>query len=523
MTATDPQPGPDTAPDEILARTRASARAKARAAAIAVAHPGGRLLRLRIWRMPLGQLSAARLFRGGRPGDTGRLPRYAGLFVLGAAAIWVPISAYLATAPLRFTSDLSLILPGAGASASVNLDQIGQASSSSASPFASSSISPTETYKRLLGADRILSAASTAMGMAQKEYGQPRIELVDQTGLIRVQIVGNSPEDARARGEALLGAFYRELDALRGDEQFRRTDGESGALEEYKTAVTATRAEISRLQRETGLISAAQYAALVSETDALRARTRDLSAALAEKIRNVAALEEAAGLGPRQAAAALKLNADAEYAGLLAAKGAAAATASAAIAAYGPNHPERRAAEAALATARDRLLAHAVTVTGLSEDEAGRLDLAPAGPDRAALLKDLVTEAAARDGMQAELAAMQERLAGDEARVLALIEPAARLEDSERNFSVAEAVFASALARTKTSKADLYASYPLVQVLEDPSLPVEPSSPKRKLALAAGVAATLFLLTGLILAWLRRPLIGRLLSGPGDAPGEATA
>ena len=90
----------------------------------------------------------------------------------------------------------------------------------------------------------------------------------------------------------------------------------------------------------------------------------------------------------------------------------------------------------------------------------------------------------------------------------------------DSDFSVAEAVFASAMARTQTSKADLYASYPLVQVLEDPSLPDEPSSPKRKLALAAGIAATVFLLMGLFLAWLRRPLISRLLA-EGDAAMSA--
>ena len=88
---------------------------------------------------------------------------------------------------------------------------------------------------------------------------------------------------------------------------------------------------------------------------------------------------------------------------------------------------------------------------------------------------------------------------------------AARLEDLQRDFSVAEAVFASAIARTQSSKTDIYASYPLVQVLEDPSLPDGPSSPKRKLAVVAGVAATVLLLFSLSLAWIRLALIRRLL------------
>jgi uncharacterized protein involved in exopolysaccharide biosynthesis len=91
---------------------------------------------------------------------------------------------------------------------------------------------------------------------------------------------------------------------------------------------------------------------------------------------------------------------------------------------------------------------------------------------------------------------------------------AAEMKDLERDFSVAEAVFASAIARAQSSKLDVYASYPLVQVLENPSLPTKPSSPNRKLALMAGIAATLMLLFSLAMGWIRIVLISRLLTKP---------
>ena len=94
---------------------------------------------------------------------------------------------------------------------------------------------------------------------------------------------------------------------------------------------------------------------------------------------------------------------------------------------------------------------------------------------------------------------------------------AAEMQDLERDFSVSEAVFVSAIARTESSKSDVYASYPLVQVLEDPSLPDRPSSPNRKLALAAGIAATLMMLFGLSLGWIRNALLSRLLVKPKSA------
>ena len=72
-------------------------------------------------------------------------------------------------------------------------------------------------------------------------------------------------------------------------------------------------------------------------------------------------------------------------------------------------------------------------------------------------------------------------------------------------------MFATAIARTQSTKSDVYASYPLVQVLENPSLPDRPSSPNRKLAIAAGGAATIMMLLGLTLGWIRSALIGRLV------------
>ena len=464
-----------------------------------------------LMRLPLRQLSFARLLRGGRLGDLGRLPRYAGIFAVGAVCIWAPIYGYLSTAPLRYTSSFSLILPGSGASASVNLDSIGQASSFANSPFASSSVSPTETYKRLLAAERIVVAAAQTMSMQRRDFGQPRVELVDQTGLIHVSIVGGAPEDARARGEALLASFFAEIEALRADEATTREISAGAAIEEYRNSVLATREEISRLQRDNGLISTSQYEALVAETDALAQRVRDLDATLQDRTNAVRALESSLGLTPRLAAAALRLHADIEFAALVKEMSERAADLSQARSKYGEAHPEvltaREGHEAASAEARRR----AAMLTGLTDTELSALDLSHVG-NRAALLSDLVTSESQRAGLAAELAALTERLRTAEARRVELIEPAARLEDLQRDFAVAEAVFASAMARSQTTKTDLYASYPLVQVLEDPSLPVDPTSPKRKLAAVAGIAATVFLLIGLTLGWIRRPLIDRLLA-----------
>lgn len=464
-----------------------------------------------LWRSPLGKLSLRRLLRGGRLNDAGRLPRYAGILMLGASAIWAPILGYLGSAPVRYASDMSLILPGAGVSASVNLNEIGQASSYATSAFSSNSISPTETYKRLIAADRILSAAAASMQMQTRDFGAPRITLVDQTGLIHLQMTGNSPQDAQKRGQAVLHAFFTELDRLRTDEQQTREGGGMGAIREYHASVQATRDAIANLQRESGLYTAEQYKEQVAATDRLRADTDTLQAELDKRTGAVTKLSEKLRLGPDQAAAALKLFADAEYLALVQQMSDSAAELAGLSARFGTRHPEVSRAAAAYQTEQAKSLARAVALTGLPVEVLERIDLAPDGA-RAELLAELVRQETERAGLAAQVAGMTARLSHEDSRVKHLAPLAARLEDLQRDFAVAEAVFASAIARSQSTKSDIYASYPLVQVLEDPTMPEHPSSPNRKLALLAGIAATFFLLIGLALGWGRGAIIGMILA-----------
>ncbi|MDP5085539.1 MAG: hypothetical protein NWQ23_08980 [Yoonia sp.] len=457
-----------------------------------------------------------RALMGGRLSDLGRLPRYMAFALLGCGLIWAPITGYLKTAPLSYKSSTSLILPGSGASASLNLSGIGQASSYASSAFASSAVSPTETYKRLLNADRILAAAAQSLGIEQYQLGSPRVQLVDQTSLIHVEMTGRSPVEAQARANAILDAFFTELDALRSDEVSTREYSGLQAIADYRDSVASTRSEIASLQNESGLLSVAQYAALVDRHLMLEAQVLDRAALLSEKSAAVARLEAKLGLDVQIAAATLKLFADSGYLALLAETSRFEAELAEATAHYGTRHPEVQAAQDSRDTALHAALGLAQRITGLPADRVAQLDLAPQGA-RAELLAELLRMDAERAGAAEEHATLLDRLENSQADLNAKAAAASELQDLERDFSVAEAVFASAIARAQSSKSDVYASYPLVQVLENPSLPERPSSPNRKLAFAAGIAATFMLFVSLIMGWVRLAVISRLLHQPSGA------
>jgi uncharacterized protein involved in exopolysaccharide biosynthesis len=460
------------------------------------------------WRLIARHLpDSARIFRGGRLADYGRMPRYILLFGLAATGIWMPISAYIRLTAPSYTSEVSLILPGSGAQASVNLAELGQASSSAASAFSSTRVSPTETYKRLLAANRTLAKTADVLDLPQDALGEPRIELVDETSLIHFSMKGGSPEEAKARASHLLEVFPEEIDILRQDELRHREASAQGAIADYEANVADLRDKIAGLQAESGLVSFAHYEDLVGERDALEVKLSDATAARRAQDAQMLALSQKLGLSAELAASNLRLHADPEFQELARTLSESRATLALAQGRFGPRHPKVTSAVQKLSGAEAQLRARSAMVLGgkvIATRSA--LDVAP-DPARAALLAELVELASLCDSLKAQVEQANARIAG-------LAPKATRLDDLSRDYQVAETVFSSALARVDTTKADVYASYPLVQVLADASQPTEPTSPKPLIAFAAGVAATLMILMGLVLAWVRRPLIDKLLTRP---------
>ncbi|WP_299934438.1 hypothetical protein [uncultured Pelagimonas sp.] len=444
---------------------------------------------------------------------TRRNLRYVSMFGMGLVAVWLPSLGYITTATPQFTSQFSLILPGAGSSTSVNLNKFGQASSYANSAFANGSISPTETYKRLIVADRILNAAAMVEQVSREDFGRPKIKLVDQTNLIHVELSADAAPAAQSRARALLASFFAEIDALRQDEIVQRQAGGEDAIADYVTSVRANRTLISDLREDSGLMSADQFKGRVAALEVLAERLQTLNGTAASQASRVANLESALQISAQHAAATLKLFSDEEYRVALAELAEAAALFATAKSKFGARHPERQAAQRTHETAQKAVLTLAASVTGFSMAEVRSLDRAPDGA-RADLLSELVREHATLEALRKEVSTLSAQHRKDAAEIQRLEPVASELEDRQRDFAVAEAVFASAIARSQSSKTDIYASYPLVQVLEDPNLPTRPSSPKTKLVLAAAIAASLMLAIAATLGWYRKALIDRILTRP---------
>ena len=472
----------------------------------------GWLGKLHLYRQTIASMGPYRFLRGGRIRDLGRLPRYAVIFGLGFAGIWTPITGYLVTAHKRYTSEVTLILPGTGVSTSVNLSEIGQASTSANSAYSSTTLSPSVTYKNLLESDGVINAAAKLAHVDPHAYGKPVVKLVDETSLIHFATTGPSPDLARRNSEALKDAFMGQLDLLRDDEIKQRDLSASKTIRNYQISVDGLRTRISALQLQSGLTSAEQYGGIIAGTESLQAQVAETQAALREKEGSVRSLAGLLSVSPQIAALTLKVQADEEAGALTEAAAKAAAGAAELEKQFGPNHPKYLDARARELGLRSRLVARAVALSGLSPEKLRiDVDVSPKG-ERPALLAKLVSTVVERQGLAAQLAARRSELDARRKRIHDLVDTDSKLDALNRDYKIADAVFASALARLNTSKADVFASYPMVQVLEPASLPKSPTSPSVMIAVGAGVAASFLLAVALSMSWVRRPLIDKIVA-----------
>lgn len=443
-------------------------------------------------------------------GSRGRWLRYLMVVMAGVVVFGGLGGAYYFGTAKSYTSGFTLILPGSGAGTSVNLDSLGQADSMTSSPFSSASLSPTQNYKRLLGSDRVRGAAAERLGIPVSALPEARVRLVDLTPLIYVRLTTDDPDRVYASANGLLEAFQAELDSLRQEELDARDVAYRSSIEDYENNVVSTRQAIINFQSQSGLISIEQFQSLVTETDDIQRQLDDMignARSLSARASWIAAMIE---LPEEIASRVLILRGDPTFEAYREALSASAALLASYRNMYGRNHPDMQAETRRHSGLVSALAQRGEELLGVAGYRALRLAEINIDPERAELLRQMVDLSSEASGARTQAVALRNRLIRNRERIDTMASEAAVLEALLREHQVAETVFASALARLDTSRADIFTSYPLVQLLEDPVRPDVPTSPSKKIAAAAALGGFFLYMMGVLLLWLRLPLIRAL-------------
>ena len=447
--------------------------------------------------------------RGG--GQKGRHTRYAITLIVGVVIILSLAAAIYIFTPRSYSSGFTLILPGAGASSSVSIETLGQTSTNAASAYGSQSLSPTENYKKLLQSYRLRGRVAEQFDLPLADVPPPRIRLANQTQLIYVSLTADSPDKVKAFADAWLSVFDSEISALRMEEQVIRENAYRSTLLGFEEAVEQSRARIIAFQTEHGLISVEQFQNLVQRSETMKLQARDARTKADVAEHEIGRLSGMLGVSPDRAAKVMMLQSDPMFQSLYASLSEAENRRAELANMYGANHPELRVATEEKAGLQAALDERGQKLIGFERFESIEVGQYAANTERARLISGLVRAATSYAGARQELEALQIQQAETIARVKLLAEPATELDALLRDHQVAETVFASALARIDTNRTDMFASYPLTQTVEHPGLPSAPVTPSKQLV-AIGTIGVIFLYSmGLILLWIRLPIIRLLL------------
>lgn len=414
--------------------------------------------------------------------------RLAALLSLTVAAAIV----YAIVETPNYKTSWVMLLPGTERNTSLSLDNLGEARSNGHNAYGSVSISPKNTYKEIALSDAVISRAAADYGVETTAFSKPRIKLIDQTPAMEFTLKGSSKEDLAFRAKLYNDTFHTVLDELRTNEIERNYRGVEGSLSEAKRRLSEAREAVIAYQSEGSIVSDTQFQAWLNEAHEIRNQQGQAEVRMAALNAAVDAELAQLGITAEQAQAFQLAQANPTTQDAMQTLSKKLTEEASMQKTYGASNPLRKKLTKEIAGIRKNLAANLIMVPNLRQISRpqlyGLLALSMGEP-----LKQLNQQIAKLAGTQAEIATLDQLRISTVDRIKSHTKQAATLSDLKRDHQIAEAIFSSALAKLDTSRLDIYATYPLTQLLTQPAGTITRDRLQAKLMIVA-----LFLACGLI-------------------------
>lgn len=434
---------------------------------------------------------------------------YCSLGIVTNLIVWGTALLVLKAIPVAYSSKFTITLPPAGSNSSVNLPNIGAASYESSSPFSTISQDPRENYKLIAQSEAVLNGAASQLNMTLEEFGKPKLKIIANSSLMDFEFQGKTPEEARTKS----WIFYRSLEArlktLRSQELTQRESSYQPSLNTSKWKVDLAQKRLSDFQSRSGLSSNEQIRDLSVNIEQLRRQRAEILGQYDQATGRLSQLSKNLNLSTQQATEAFTLDTDQLLQQYIKDYATANANLVNLSSSYTADHPaivsakaKRDAARTALLSRGQLLLGRPVTQEKLQQSS---LNVNKTGSAREGLFQQLVDVKASQQGLGAQAQQLSKQINELEYRLKFLTQQESTLAALRRELQVAETVFSSTVARLDLSKGNIFASYPLIQIIAEPEMPEKPSSDlKKKFVLLGAAACSIFSTNALVLLWLRR-------------------
>ena len=440
-----------------------------------------------------------------------RSSRYFLLMLSVNGCIWMSAILYLIISKPVYTSKWALILPSTSSATNLNLPEIGQATSSSGAAGSGSTYDTRANYEYIFMSEPVINEASRLSNVNRKQFGRPRIKLIDNTTMMQFEISGRSPEEAQRKSIALYRSAQKRLNELREKEMREREIPAATILISVQNKLKEAQRRATNFKFSSGLSSPDQVRDLSGNIEQLRRQRAEVLANEQSASRRLAQLSSSLGLSPSQAADAFQLQVDQVFQQHLKDYSEATSSLRLLTGKFGVRNPrvlresnKQRSALNNLLQRSKQLLAKDLPLPAISKLA---LSTAPSNSGRDALLQNLVIVQADQRALDGQASALETQIKSLEQRLRGIAKPLSTLEALLRNEQIAQAVFASTLAKLDLGQGDLFSAYPLIQMAVEPALPTEPSAPKTSFVLGGAVAGTLFSSLAILLLWIRKPWI----------------
>lgn len=440
-----------------------------------------------------------------------RFSKYLILAVLANGFILGSSKHYISTTPSTYTSELVFNVVGADGGVNVNLPNIGQAATSVTSGFGSKA-DPRENYKLLISGKTVQRNAANLLDIPLKEFGDPRPSLIANTTTIKIEMTGKSPEEAHRQVQALYKALYSRLDVLRADEQAERNISTQNSLAIAEKKLAAAQKRVSDYKLKSGFNSSDQISNLIQNIETLREKRSSIVGQRSQTNDQLVDLSRSLKMTPARAAEALTLQTDQQLTSSYSSYADVSIELDALLKSRGPNYPDAIELRKKRDTALQNSIKRATAIVGrpLAQLDLENLLLENGSSDgtpRSQLLQSIVEQSSKLKGLDGELVALQNEVKSLESRLSSLTQKEALLDQHLRQLNIAEAVFAATLTKIDLGKDDLHASYPIIQIFEDATMPVDATAPKPKLILVGAIIGAMFFTIALTLGWYRQSLL----------------
>lgn len=432
--------------------------------------------------------------------------------IVANVAIWSSSLLFLKVKPLTYSSQYTVTLPTSGSTTNVNLPNIGVASYENSSPYAAITQDPRENYKLIAESEAVIKAAANQLNMPLDKFGKPKVKIVNNTTLMEFELKGASPEEAQNKSWAVYKALEANLTKLRSQEVAQRDASYQATLGSSQRKLEVAQKRLSEYKARSGLNSSDQVNQLSINIEQLRRQRAELTAQHKQASNRLVQLSTNLNLSAQQATDAFVLQSDQLFQQNLKDYSDASTVLVVSGSKFMPDHPamiseeaKRDAAQTALITRSQALLGRPVGQATLQQFNLSNTN---SGSARETLFKEVVTVQADQQGLKAQSQELDQQIAQLESRLKVMAQQESTLTALQRDLQISETVFSSTLARLDLGKSNVFASYPLIQILTEPSLPSNSAELNENFVLMGAALGSLFLTTGTVSLWLRKRKTG---------------